>query len=570
MWLGFTPHFCWDRLTHMVESEKVSLEKLRQALAQPNNAIRKRALSIIYNEAQIEAVPLIEDYLGQETEPDLQSLAVKVLKKLQEFKESSSQVPTDSLLALLQHPNLENRILALRGLADHKSPKLAEMIAGICARETSPEALGLIAKILKQNPSPGNIPLLIRLIRNPVEEIRQEALEAILSIIFGCLYPLVLKCLLDQSAPLKMRAYQLISNISRTNLLEALDFMFSSGNPELSRLAGRLLPSFLGHDLLPMLERTVTHPDPETAALCKRATILLSQKGSWEASALMENLRPNVTAVSSSGSTQTPAGPLKKLLDVFPAFLTEPMASRLPKDDPLKLVYRMRETVIRFTDFLVFPFVTAYFTFGNRNPFLDRACFKLLHLGTVKCNPTQLIRTISPAFPAPVGKGDLFPIVLADRIQNDFNDHLLEQIEALQKLLQSIGSPLPEPTALITRATKDMGDLLSSLSPISANRLAVKYTDQERLKVANFMVTNPIPIDPKLLQNFELQMNAPLLISGNSGRAIPLVPFFMLDSSKKVIVRIEPGENDLWDYLSARGILDGFFAFLKEKSTVNV
>ncbi|RCK78450.1 MAG: hypothetical protein OZSIB_1370 [Candidatus Ozemobacter sibiricus] len=417
----------------MADAEKVSLDKLRQALQQPNNAIRKRALAIIFNEARIEALPLIEEYLGWETEPDLQGLALKVRRKLQDFQATCSQVPTEKLLALLQHSTTESRILALRGLVEHRSARLAELVCQVCGQETSPEVLTLVAKILRRNPSPGNIPVLLRLIEHPAEEIRQDALEGILSIIFGCLYPLVLKTLLDPSPQLKMRAYQLISNISRPNLLEALDFMFSCGDQAMSRLAGTLLPSFLGPDLLPILDRHLAHADADTAALCKRAVILLAQKGNSEAARLVARIQSeNPAKAGAAGPGARPPGPFQEFLATYPRFLTEPLLVDFPLDDPSKILERLREVNARITDLLVFPFILSYFAVANRNPFLDRACFKVLRFGLAKTNPVNFLRTVAPAFPPPAGKDDLFPVVLADRLQNDFNDQTLERYAQLQ------------------------------------------------------------------------------------------------------------------------------------------
>ncbi len=549
----------------MAQGEQVSLEKLRQALHQPNNGIRKRALAIIFNEVRIEALDILEEYLGRETEPDLQSLALKVRRKLQEFQATSSQVPLDKLLALLHHSTTESRILALRGLVEHRSTRMAELVTQTCAQEEDREALGLIAKILKKNPSPANLPFLMRLVAHPAEEIRQDALEGILSVIFGCLYPLVLKALLDPAPQLKMRAYQLISNISRTNLLEALDFMFGSGDPAMSRLAGSLLPSFLGADLLPILERQFSHPDAETAALTKRAVLLMAQKGNWEAARLVEKFQAKGAAPASAASQPRQGGVFQTHLAAFPRFVTEPLQGGFPADDPMQNLSRLREVFHRFGDLLAYPFIKAYFAFAARNPFLDRTCFKVLQFGLAKANVVNLLRTVAPAFPPPAGQGDLFPLILADRIQNDFNDQLLEQMTSLQRVFHAMDEAPGELAALAAQATEGMGGLFTSLAPLVTNRLAVKYSDGEAVRVADFMPDIPAPIDQKLLQNFELRLNVPVLISQKSDRALSLFPFFVYDAARKALVRCDPGENDLWEFLKTHGILDSFFAYLKEK-----
>ncbi len=557
-------------MENMEKPAAVPLEKLQQALSQPNNAIRKRALAIIFNEARVEAAPILEEYLGRETEPDLQALGFKVLKKLQEFKNLAGSVPTERLLELLQCNDLESRLLALRGLIDKRSSRIAQLVATNCTKETDPEALVLVSDILRRNPTPQTLPSLFHLAENPNEKVRQNVLEGFLNIIFGCLYPNVLKSLLDPSQQIKMRAYHLISNVSRANLLETLEFMLSAEEAPTRHLAGKLLPSFLAPDLLPILEKNIEHPDPETKAFCKRAVFILAQKGNFQASQLLEKASGKApraeTPETVSGSVQAETKEFQ-FAEGFPDFLCHPLREPLPSEGPASVINVLREVFRRVHELLGRAFICSYFSLGSRNPFMDRTCFRTIQQGIGKVDLANFLRVLSPALPDPDDPVDFFPLVLGSRLQNDFNDHFLDHIGSLQTKLRTLEEAPDGHANLLNPILLEMGNLFQTLGPLLKNRLVVKSTDSQTMRVLDHMAPSPKPVDPRLLVNFEIPLNSPVLINGNSGKSLSLFPFLKFDQEKRGIVKNDPDEHDLWEYLSAHNILDSFMNFLREKST---
>lgn len=546
----------------MSSSEKVSLEKLAQALTQPNIAIRKRALAIIYNEARAEAYSLVEEYVGKESKPDLQNLGLKVLAKLKEFKNRSSEVPLDRLLDFLRHPNPDNRLLALRALANQKSPRIAELVVANCLDNPTGETLELVAGILKDNPNPKSIPFLIELLDHPEEKLRIVALEGILSVIFGYMLPYVLKSLLDPSTQLKMKAYQLIGNISRANLLEALGNMLANPSKDMSQLAGKLLPSFLAPDLLPLLEGNVMHADAETAALCRRAVSLLAQKGHFEAVRLLDKLKqkdqPRQT-VTQAQIDET------AFISRFPRFMVEPMAQLPAEESPQKIIHITKEVFSRISDFLTASMICAYFKFAARDAWCDKHCFKVLQTGVEKSDLIRFLSTISPAFQKSRIPGGLFPNNLAYSIQKDFNNRIIEILTTFREKAKNPTENELQTNALASSLKCDLNAILESVSEISKNRLAVKLSDAGGVKVFDFMSFNPEIIDEKLLMNFQIPMHTPVLISENFGSSLSLAPFYQFSPEKRMIIRIDPAEDELWDFLNRHKILEPFLAFLKDK-----
>ena len=71
---------------------RTNLEELKKALFQQNKALKKRALAVIHNDVVTEAIHILREFMGVEEDSELQVLALKVFKKLQEFSRLSSQV----------------------------------------------------------------------------------------------------------------------------------------------------------------------------------------------------------------------------------------------------------------------------------------------------------------------------------------------------------------------------------------------------------------------------------------------------------------------------------------------
>ncbi len=572
----------------MAEQRPITLDNLRQALAQPNTAIRKRALAIIYNEVKVEAAGLLEEYLGRETDTGLQALAIKVLEKLKSFNESAGQVPTDRLVLLLQNPDPGARLLGLRAIATRRAPELAKIVARYCSEDSSAESQALVAQILRNNPTPGATPLLIKLVASETEKIRQDAIEGILNIITQCLFPEVLKTLLDPSSALKMRAYQLISNISRMNLLEALGAMLDSTEPETNRLGGKLLPSFLNPDLIPLLTKHAAHRDAETAALCKRTLLLLAQKGHFEAVQLLEKLatEENEARASAAPNHQTPqpaappsglgslkqgttgkdtVGKIQKLITGFPEFMQTPLQGISNAEGAPQIILRLKELYGRVRDMLAGPLITTFFIRSRRSQALDRVAFRALQQGIVRTDLLALMKSLAPAFESSRDGGDLYPITIAFRSQNSFDDHLLESMQLLQDAFHALDSRTTDPAGFITPIIRGTEDMLAALDPIRANKLVVKCNDASGIKILDFVKTPAAQVDPRLLVNFDLPMNVPTLISGNSSSAVSFAPFLRFDPGARCLARHDPSEHDLWEYLMNLQILDAYLLFLKEK-----
>lgn len=559
----------------MTDQPSVTLEQIRQALAQPNQAIRKRALALIYNEAKVEAGPILEEYLGREEDPALQTLALKVLEKLNSFRECAGQVPTERLAPLLQNPDPQARLMGLRAAATRNDADLAKIVVRHCSRDESPEARQLIAHILRENPLPEGLPILLDLANAENEKIREDAIEGILQVITRRLYPEVLKTLLDPSPALKMRAYQLISRISRPNLLEALEAMLDDADPEICRLGGKLLPSFLNPDLISLLSRHADHQDAETAALCKRTLVLLAQKGHFEAAQLVEKFtareKPGSPAAGAqsqvSGTCADAVRTLKDLLIRFPAFLQTPFLDLPANADIPQTLLRIRDLHARIRTMIAGPLLTAYFGYGRRGPTSDRIAFKALQQGMARVDLPALITSLAPAFDSLAGETDLYPLMIVLRSKNPPVYPLYERLAFFQKTIPTLSSGSAAPAALFTPLLQGAIELLKSFEVLLPNRMVVKYSDPAGIRVLDFMKSPPVSADTRLLVNFDLPMNDPTLVSGNSACAMSLSPFLKYDQATRTIVANEPGEHDLWEYLTKLNILDSYLAFLKDKAT---
>ena len=542
---------------------KPTLDQLKQVLFQNNPALKKRALAIIFNETMTEARPLLEEFVGQETNPELQALALKVLNKLELPLDKPQEQTPDQLMAALPAAGPEKKLAILRALAGCRSPRLAITIQQHCSLENSPEALLAIAEIFRKNPHIGNLGILMRLSAHPLEKLRLEALEGILNVMYGCLYPFILKALLDPSIPLKMKSYQLISSISRANLLEALGYMLDQESPQFTRLAGQLLPSFLGPDLVELLKKHLRHSDPETGAHCMRAVTLLAQKGYGEAIVLLETQTDSHAALPQMRNAPAIPSGLRQLLSAIPPWLSEPLEKK--PDDIRQLLNGIREVYERCRDFLILAFVCAYISLGKRTQTLDHLCFKVMTQGVTRSDPVGLLQSIAGALPEPREQTDLFPLLLAARILNEPDDTLLEDLISLQEGLKLVNDHPEELVKVIEPALIGLEKLLFSLASFKANRLIVKYSDNEGMKVGDFFQPTTTTVDPRTLAHLELPLNRPLLVSQTGSHGLSLWPFVVFNPYQKKLMRMDPNEQDLWELLVQNNLLDGFMAFLKQK-----
>ncbi len=545
---------------------KPSLDQLKQVLFQPNPALKKRALAIIFNEAMTEARPLLEEYVGQENNPELQALALKVLNKLETPQQKPQAQTPDQMLAALPTATPAQKIELLRALSQTRSPRLAVTIQQLFAQENDPEALLAIAEIFRNNPHIGNLGILMRLSTHQNEKLRLISLECILNVMFGCLYPFVLKALLDPSVPLKMKAYQLISTISRANLLEALGYMLDNENPQFSRLAGQLLPSFMGADLIDLLKKHLKHPDQETATHCLRTVTLLAQKGFGEAIVLLENLGEVRAEVGHKKAAPKMLPSLQKLVNDLPDWLSEPL--RRTPDDMRQLLNGIREVYERCRDFLVLSFICTYISMGKRNMTLDQTVFKVMTQGVSRSDPVAILPALAIAFPQARGQGDLFTLALANRIIYEPDDTLVEDLISLQEGLKLVTDHPEELAQVIEPAMQGLEKFLLSLASMKTNRLLVKFNDNEGMKVGDFFQPGHTAVDPRTVVHLDLPLNRPLVVSPTGAVGLSVWPFIVFNPYQKKLMRIDPTEQDLWELLVQHNMLDGFMTYLKQKPSV--
>ncbi|HNV71564.1 MAG TPA: hypothetical protein PKO06_17805 [Candidatus Ozemobacteraceae bacterium] len=542
---------------------KPSLDQLKQVLFQPNPALKKRALAIIFNEAMCEARPLLEEYVGQENNPELQALALKVLNKLETPQQKPQALSPEQLMAALPSATPAKKIELLRALSQCRSPRLAVTIQQLFSQENDPDALLAIAEIFRNNPHIGNLGILMRLSAHQNEKLRLAALESILNVMFGCMYPFILKALLDPSVPLKMKAYQLISTISRANLLEALGYMLENENPQFSRLAGQLLPSFMGPDLIELLKKHLKHPDQETATHCLRTVTLLAQKGFGEAIVLLETLGETRAEAAHRRAAPTIPASLQTMLNGLPSWFSEPLARK--PDDIRQLLNGIREVYERCRDFLILSFVCTYITMGKRNMTLDQTVFKVMTQGVSRTDPVALLPALAISFPEAREQGDIFPLVLANRIVYEPDDTLVEDLISLQEGLKLVTDHPEELAKVIEPALQGLEKFLFSLSSMKANRLLVKFNDTEGMKVGDFFQRELATVDPRTVTHLELPLNRPLVVSQTGAYGLAVWPFVVFNPYQKKLLRLDPTEQDLWELLVQHNMLDGFMTHLKQK-----
>ncbi|NLI79578.1 MAG: HEAT repeat domain-containing protein, partial [Candidatus Riflebacteria bacterium] len=246
-------------------AEQISLEGVQGFFAQPNKAIRKRALAIILNHEMIEAEEALQQYLGNETDPELQMIGRKVLERLADYQKMSDSMPAEHVVPLLKSPVPETRVRALRRLLRKRTPTLATLLQQYCPMETVPEAALLLVSILNNNPHPGNLPLLLGFLESPSARLRLEAFKGLQILINASLLPLFFKGLVDPSQEIKVMTLQMLRQFPRKALLDALDQMLQTDNPEISRLAAKIFSHLQGADLLPIVQKHLQHPDQTTA-----------------------------------------------------------------------------------------------------------------------------------------------------------------------------------------------------------------------------------------------------------------------------------------------------------------
>ncbi|MBI3039255.1 HEAT repeat domain-containing protein [bacterium] len=547
----------------------MTFEEIKKALTQPNSALKKRALAVLYNDEMVEAKSLLESYVGSEVDPDLQTLAIKVLNKLRESLKGQFQFDLEKVRGAFQSRDNSQRISALRTLLTQRSPKIPKLVQDLLPNETSPEAISLIVEILKNNPDPGNLPLLLKFSNDPSDAVRMEALQGVVNIMNGCMYPFILRALLDPSPPLKMKAYQLISMISRANLLDSIDFMLGSESAETSRLAGQLLPPFVGPDLLPLLKKNINHKDEETRALCKRALVIMSQKGNSEATKVLESLSASTVPPSSVQSSKAIlestmlSSDCQRHFERYPGWLTKPLNDAVNSREPKFALGCIWDFFEKLLCLLIPASVCAYFFRGNRSQYWDSVFFDSIQKGSQKTDPAKIIQTLPMVLPLSTTPDDLFPFILASKVQNDENS-IVENFLSIREGFSLYKENPQESARFLKPAFETIESLLDSFSFITKNWILVKVMDNGNVRMYDFLKNKPVPINPALLSNFEFPLNVPILVSGNFSSALQLSPFLGLDKSRSSLVRIDPNEQELWEFLKKYRAMEDYMSFLKK------
>ncbi|MBF0544165.1 MAG: hypothetical protein HQM08_07020 [Candidatus Riflebacteria bacterium] len=551
-----------------MSNKKIPLNELKKALEQPNSAIKKRALAVIFNESIIEAKSILEDYLGRETEPELQALGLKVLKKLQSFSKYSGEVGLERLEPFLSHNDPERRLLGLRGLIGRRSSQIPFLIHKYFSQETNSEALLLISEILKQNPDFRNYPMLLNFANSPTVSVKISALDSFLGLIAGLIIPNILNSLDDPSPPVKMKAFQIVSKIERKWIFEALDSMLSSDLPEISRKAGNLLHLFICEELLPVISRHSQHPDSETSELCRHALFLLSKRGCTEAEVILDKFEKSEKVESKLVTMEEISPGLHAQVKGFPFILGGILRAEILHNDSSLILYRLKECFGKICTLLASSFIAFYFAYGQKKkPELQKKCFKALSEGILKFDIIDLLESLSHSFPPPDHEGDLFPAILAKNILEDYEENLFGEIISLREGFSFLAQHPEMAETLLHPALVGMEKLFSYLQCFKENSLIVKSTMKEQIRFINFWKPSPEFVDPRQLANFgfEIKINAPVLVSKNSCHFLEMHPYLAFDNEKMLAIRSEPDEQELWDFLTRNNILEAFLAFLTER-----
>lgn len=545
--------------------EEITLDQLKKALSQPNKALKKRALAIIYNEAIVEAVDLLKQFIGNEEDSELQILSMKVLQKIQEFSGFSEKVPPESLIPFLQSSDISRRLLALRALVGRRIPRIAKIIHQCCAYEKSPEANILIAKILSCNPHPGNLSLLVRFLDNPAPQIRAEAYRGIATIISGVLLPLLLQGLDDPSQELQMIVMRFVTQMNRKQIIEALGFMFSSEKPELSRLAIKVVSHFQGADILPILKNHVGHPDIQTAESIKKLLATLNRKGKTATSS--RQLIHEQKSEFPKGETvfYDLVENLRKNWATAPFWILEPLATPMDNFNPAEIIDRIRNVFGRIRYLLTVGFICYYFKAGKRNQVADRACFRAIKEGLLEINTLQILRILGVSFPEPSGKYEIFPITLADSLKKDLDETFFEPFVSLQEGLNLLDEYPEEAEKFLLPAVESLSGLLKNLATcLESNRLFVKRVEADGLKFYDYWGSEPIQMELKNITNMDFPANSPVLISQDSITAISMEPFLCIDQLTGALLKCEADEHALWEFFKIHNANEAYLAFLSE------
>lgn len=547
-------------------AKATSLEELAKALTGPNKALQKRALAIIHNEAILEAQEQVQAFLGTQPDADLQALALKVLKKLQEFASLPDQATPEALLPLLQSPDSARRTYALRALRKRVSNNILYTVQQFGADVESAEGKALVAEVLRHNPDLGNLPILLGFLKDAAAPVRLKASEALIAVFQGCLLPPLLRGLADPAPEIVYLVRQFLKQIGRDQFMAALHHMLSGEDPAPARLAAAILDGLQGADVLPLIRQHLAHRDPDTAARLREIVGQMARRGDPEAAALVPP-PPEEAADASAPSLHDLAAQVREAWPTAPAWLLEPLTDGGRDHAPLAEVnFRLRHVYERVRSLLTIGFVCAYFSFGRRNKVADRACFRAL-TDPVALNTLQLLRLLSDTLPNPYGFGDLFPLGMGHCFRVGLEDQFAEPFISLQEGFGLLEEYPQEAANFHAAAVAGTCDLFRGLAPFMApNRLVVRRTTPEGLKIIDLWKLAPTPIDPTPFAAVSLSANAPALFSQDSRNHLLLAPFFVVDGPAGHLRFPPPDEKTRWDFFERVGAQESFLLFLTESS----
>ncbi|RCK81403.1 MAG: hypothetical protein OZSIB_2272 [Candidatus Ozemobacter sibiricus] len=541
-----------------------SLEELGKALAGTNPGLQKRALAIIHNQAIIEAQDLVQRFLGTQPAPDLQALALKVLKKLQEFATLPEQATPEAVLPLLQSPDPARRMYALRALRKRVSSNILYTVQQFGADVEHPDGKALVAEVLRHNPDLGNLPILLGYLQDPAAAVRLKASEALIAVFQGCLLPPLLRGLTDPAPEIVYLVRQFLKQIGRDQFMAALHFMLSGDDPAPARLAAAILDGLSGPDVLPLIRQHLAHRDPETAARLREIVLQMARRGDPEAATLVPPPpAPGDEAVLPS--LPDLAAQVRETWPTAPAWLLEPLTDGGRDRAPLAEVnFRLRHVYERVRSVLTIGFVCAYFACGHRNKVADRACFRAL-TDPAALNTLQLLRLLSDTLPNPYGFGDLFPLGMGHAFRVGLEDPFAEPFISLQEGFALLDEYPQEAANFHAAAVAGICDLFRGLAPfMGPNRLVVRRPTPEGLKVVDLWKPVPAPIDPTPFAAVPLPANAPALFSQDSMNHLLLAPFFFVEAASGELRFAPPDEKSRWEFFDRVGAQESFLLFLTE------
>lgn len=181
--------------------------------------------------------------------------------------------------------------------------------------------------------------------------------------------------------------------------------------------------------------------------------------------------------------------------------------------------------------FLTYSFVSAYFLRGNRNPAGDRFCLRTVLTEFESINTPAFLKIISSSFPDPAGAGDFFPVLMAFRLRCDDSDSLLEPLNSMDEALQFSDDYSNADSSFYSQLSDGMVGLVQRLLPFFRSNLVIaKQATDSGVKAFSHWGGHPRSAERKFFDGFQIPLDEPVLVGGDSVSFLPLAPFFTLDA----------------------------------------